>query len=411
MKAGFAPLKESETFIAFFTKFNADTHIDILLCVLVGTVLTMILQSSSATVGIVMVLASQGLLTFEASVALILGDNIGTTITAQLASLGTNINAHRTANAHTLFNAFGVFIIILFFPYFVKLVVWATSSIMFFGPPDFIIDGEKPNIARYIANSHTIFNVVNALLFLMFLPFLVKTATWLTPHKEEEAELDELYQIKYMDSKFVDTPSVAIEQAKLEIIRMGESVQRMYNDAVSCLEKRSIKELSKWRKREDAIDTLQKEVTKFLIKVGQKSILPEESREISSLLRMTNNLERVGDSIENVAELIEELIEHGLHLSEGGLKDYEEISNEVRKFLDLTVSSMRREDISILNKALALEDNVNRMREEMRGNYLIRLQSGVCEVEPGLILVDMLTAFEKMGDYCFNIAQAVAGVR
>ncbi len=210
MKAGFAPLKESETFIAFFTKFNADTHIDILLCVLVGTVLTMILQSSSATVGIVMVLASQGLLTFEASVALILGDNIGTTITAQLASLGTNINAHRTANAHTLFNVFGVFVIILFFPYFVKLVVWATSSIMFFGPPDFIIDGEKPNIARYIANSHTIFNVVNALLFLMFLPFLVKTATWLTPHKEEEAELDELYQIKYMDSKFVDTPSVAI---------------------------------------------------------------------------------------------------------------------------------------------------------------------------------------------------------
>jgi phosphate:Na+ symporter len=282
---------------------------------------------------------------------------------------------------------------------------------MFFGPPDFIIDGEKPNIARYIANSHTMFNVVNALLFLMILPFLVKTATWLTPHKEEEAELDELYQIKYMDSKLVDTPSVAIEQAKLEIIRMGESVQRMYNDAVSCLEKRSIKELSKWRKREDAIDTLQKEVTKFLIKVGQKSILPEESREISSLLRMTNNLERVGDSIENVAELIEELIEHGLHLSEGGLKDYEEISNEVRKFLDLTVSSMRREDISILNKALALEDNVNRMREEMRGNYLIRLQSGVCEVEPGLILVDMLTAFEKIGDYCFNIAQAVAGVR
>ena len=108
MKAGFAPLKESETFIAFFTKFNADTHIDILLCVLVGTVLTMILQSSSATVGIVMVLASQGLLTFEASVALILGDNIGTTITAQLASLGTNINAHRTANAHTLFNVFGL---------------------------------------------------------------------------------------------------------------------------------------------------------------------------------------------------------------------------------------------------------------------------------------------------------------
>ncbi len=411
MKAGFAPLKESEAFISFFTKFNADTHVGILLCVLVGTVLTMILQSSSATVGIVMVLASQGLLTFEASVALILGDNIGTTITAELASVGTNINAHRTARAHTLFNVIGVLNVILFFPFFIKLVTWATSSFLFIGPPDLLINGERPNISRYIANSHTMFNVVNAIFFLLVLPWLVKVAIWLTPHKKEDAAMDELYEIKYMDSVFIDTPTVAIEQAKLEIIRMGESVQLMYDDVVRSLKIRKIKNLSKWRTREDAIDVLQKEVTKFLIKVGQKSIMPDESREISSLLRMTNNFERVGDSIENVAELIEELIEQDLHLSEGGLNDYEEISDEVRKFIDLIVSSMRREDIMIMNKSLALEDNINRMREEMRGNYLVRLHSGVCAVDPGLMLVDMLTAFEKMGDYCFNIAQAVAGVK
>jgi len=411
MKAGFAPLKESETFISFFTKFNADSYIDIMLCVLVGTVLTMILQSSSATVGITMVLATQGLLDFPASAALILGDNIGTTITAELASVGASINAHRTARAHTLFNAIGVLNIILFFPFFIKLVVWLTSSTIAIGPPDIMIEGEKPNIARYIANSHTMFNVVNALFFLMVLPYLVKVATWLTPQKKDETELDELRHVKFMDSRYIDTPSVAIGQAKAEIIRMGESVRMMYDDVIYSLKKRNLKELSKWRKSEDAIDTLQKEITKYLIQVAQKNIMSEESREISSLLRMTNNLERIGDSIENVAELIEELVEQDLHLSEGGLKDYEEISNEARKFIELTMMSMKQEDPDVMNKAQALEDNINRMREEMRGNYLVRLQSGVCAVEPGLILVDMLTAFEKMGDYCYNIAQAVAKIK
>ncbi|MBW1901287.1 MAG: Na/Pi cotransporter family protein [Deltaproteobacteria bacterium] len=411
MKGGFAPLKESETFISFFTKFNADNYLNILLCVLAGTILTMVLQSSSATVGITMVLATQGLLDFPTSVAVILGDNIGTTITAELASVGASINAHRTARAHTLFNVLGVFNIILFFPLFLKLVVWLTSTTLGIGPPDLIVGEEKPDIARHIANSHTLFNVVNALFFLMILPYLVKVAIWLTPHKKGEAELEELHKIKYMDSGFIDTPTVAIEQAKAEIIRMGESVQLMYDDVINSLEPRKLKKLAKWRKREDAIDILQKEITKFLIQVGQKNIMHEESREISSLLRMTNNLERVGDSIENVAELIEELIEQNLTLSEGGMNDYKEISKGVRKFIDFTIDSMKQKDINLMDKALALEADINRMREEMRGNYMVRLHSGVCAVDPGLILIDMLTAFEKMGDYCFNIAQAVAKVK
>jgi phosphate:Na+ symporter len=302
-------------------------------------------------------------------------------------------------------------LIIVFFPFFVKLVILVTSGITGTGSLNMIVDGEKINVARYIANSHTLFNVLNGTLFLFILPYLAKGAIWITPQKKEGAETDELYQIKYLDSGFIDTPAVAIEQAKAEIIRMGEFVQLMYDEVVYSLEPRRLKELAKWKEREDAIDTLQKEITKYLIKVGQKSIMPEESREISSLLRMTNNLERVGDSIENMAELIKELIEYDLHLSEGGLNDYKEISQTVRDFLDFTVSSMKREDIKVLNKALALEDKINYMREEMRGNYLVRLRSGVCAVDPGLILVDMLTAFEKIGDYCFNIAQAVAGVK
>ncbi len=411
MKSGFAPLKEHPTFISLFTRFNADDLVGILLCVMVGSALTMILQSSSATVGITMALASQGLLNFEACVALILGDNIGTTITAELASIGGGINAHRTARAHTLFNVIGVINIIIFFPYFVKLVVWVTHTFMDTGLPDVVVNGEHPNTSRYIANAHTGFNVVNAAIFLLVLPYLVKVATWLTPHKKEEADLDELHKIKYLDSRYIDTPSVAIGQARAEIVRMGEAVQLMYRDVVGSLRERKLSDLSKWKKREALIDTLQREITQFLVDVVRYDISQQESREVASLMRMANNLERAGDGIENIAELIEELIENDMHLSEGGFHDYEKISAVVEEFLNTVVEAIRNEDRGVMPQAQELEDDIDRMREEMRGNYIMRLQSGACVVDPGLIFVDMLTAFEKIGDFCYNVAQAVAGLK
>ena len=411
MKAGFAPLRDDPTFVSLFTRFNADNISGILLCILAGSALTMILQSSSATVGITMALASQGLLTFEACVALILGDNIGTTITAELASIGASINAHRTARAHTLFNVIGVVNIIVFFPLFLKLVVWVTSVFGDIGPPNLMVDGQKPNISRYIANAHTGFNVFNALFFLMFLPYLVRVATWLTPHKKMEETLDEFHHIKFLDSKYIDTPDVALAQARAEIVRMGNAVELMYNDVIHSLRERKLQDLSKWRKREDTIDNLQREIIQFLVQVVQKPISEEESKEVASLMRMANNLERAGDGIENIAELLEELIEQNLYLSEGGVHDYEAISGEVGKFLTLIVNGIRRDDAEIMPHAQKLEDEINLMREDMRGNYIMRLQSGACTVDPGLILVDMLTAFEKIGDFCYNVAQAVVGLK
>ena len=411
MKAGFAPLKQDPIFISFFTKFNTDNLWGILLCVLAGTALTMILQSSSATVGITMALASQGLLNFEASVALILGDNLGTTITAELASVGTSINAHQTARAHTLFNVIGVINIILFFPLFLKLVIWVTSNFVGIGPPDLIIGGERPNIARYIANSHTMFNVVNAMFFLLVLPYLVKVTIWITPHKKATKDLDELQHVKYMDSKFIAVPSVALAQAKAEAIRMGEAALVMYDDVINSLKDRSIKNLSKWKKREDDLDTLQKEITQFLVKVVQTPISPEESKETASLMRMTNNLESNGDEIENIAELVETLIEQNFSFSEKAIHDLDIISNEIRRFLCLVIDAMRNEDKGIMAKSQTIEDRINSMEEEMKAGHIERLQTGVCAIDPGLIFIDMLTAFEKMGDYCYNIAQAIAGIK
>ena len=171
------------------------------------------------------------------------------------------------------------------------------------------------------------------------------------------------------------------------------------------------KELSKWRKREDALDILQKEITRFLVRVMQGPISSEESREVRSQIRVVNNLERIGDATENIAESIEELIEHDLHLSADALKDYEEISNEVWKFLRLLLGAMRHEDKEIMQKAQEIEDKINSMEEVMKGDHLMRLQSGVCTVDSGLIFMNIITAFEKMGGFCYNISQSVAGVK
>ena len=405
MKKGFAPLREDPTFIQFFTAFDANSFGGILLCVMVGTLMTMLVQSSSATVGITIALASEGLLNVPGSVALILGDNIGTTITAQLATIGsTNRDARRTAWVHSMFNVIGAVVVISVFPWFVKLVMYVTSAWMGAGDPYYTVDGIRPSIPRYIANAHTLFNVANSLLFLAVLPWLVRMAYWIVPMGEEAKT-----RITYLDLKFVDVPDVALQRVREEIHRMGHDVQTTYDSVIGCLLSNDMKELRKWEQRERDIDLAQKEIIDYLVQTSQASITGEQSREVSSLMRITNNLERVGDSVENIAQLIEEMFDNDLTLAEDGVKDYLVISAKAREMLDLVVDSIPRQGIDLLEKAKELENDIDFMREEMRASYLSRLRSGVCALDPGLIFTDMLANFEKVGDYCFNIAQALTG--
>lgn len=410
MKMGVAPLKDSQVILDFFTRFQADNIGGILLCVLTGAVATIFLQSSSATVGLTMTLATQGLLSFPGAVALILGENIGTTITAELASIGTDYNSKRTARAHTMFNVLGVSYMVIFFPFFISLVTWVTSTFLGLESADLVIGGEKPNVNRYIANAHTMFNVVNAMVFLALLPLLIKAATALTVSPKTEEDLD-ILKPKYLDKQFLDMPPVALQQARQEMIRMGDIAEGMMILVINSLEERKMKTLGQWRHREDALDILQREIMNYLVMISQREISLEESKEISSLMRMVNNIERIGDSVENIAELIEEMIENDLYLAEDGIKDYKEISGKTVEFYRFLLENMKMGNTNIMDKSRELEEAIDYMREEMRGNYISRLRAGTCTIDPGLIYTDMLNHFEKIGDYCFNVAQAVAGIK
>jgi phosphate:Na+ symporter len=312
--------------------------------------------------------------------------------------------------AHTLFNVFGVIFIILIFPYFVDTVAYLTTNFLGTGHPDLLVGGEKPFISRHVANAHTLFNVINVIIFLFILPYLVQIAIWLTP-RGKKAHLDEVYHIKYLDRRYLDSPEVALVQVRQEIIRMGEEAQTMFDEVIGSLKIRSSKKLGIWKDREDVLDNLQKEITDFLVKVMQQNIIIEESKEISSLMRMTNNIERMGDEIEDIAEALEKVIENKFFFSERAVRDYETITSEERKFLALALEGIKEENREIMPVAIKTVNSINQMIEKARLSHHNRLVDGSCEIERGMVFIDILNAFEKMGGFCYNVAQAIAGVR
>ncbi len=408
MKNGLTPIKGDPAFINFFTSFNAETISGIFLCVATGAILTVLVQSSSATIGLTMALAMQGLLPFSAAMALVLGENIGTTITAQLATIGaTHVNSYRVARAHAMFNIIGVVIMIIIFPFFLDMVE-NISMLMGAGPVAQTVDGDYVNVSRYIANGHSIFNIINAIIFLIFLPWLIKIAIILSPKEEVE---EDMFRLPNFEHRFLDTTIAALAMVRGEVIRMAETANKTLSNTIACLESKNMKSLNKWRRYENHLDDMQKCITSYLIKVYQGDVNPSEAKEISGLMRMTNNIERIGDSVENIALMIEDVIEDKIEFPEYAIVDINNISTQVACFLDLITTSMQAVPNRFMEEAQNMEDNIDFMREEMRQAHIERLREGKCGNAAGLKFSDMLSNFEKMGDYCYNIAEAIAGKR
>jgi phosphate:Na+ symporter len=404
MKHGLSPIKSDPQFIQFFTTFSTDTIGGLLLCVLMGTLLTVAVQSSSATVGLTMALATSGLLSFPTALGLVLGENIGTTVTAQLATIGSNnIEAHRTANAHTIFNVIGVVIIVLIFPWFVELVEVVTLK---FGAGTLSqqVNGEYVNISRYIANAHTIFNVINAGIFLIFLPKLVQLTVFISPRSVKSGGR---YRLPEFDSGFIDSPIGALAKVKGEIISVMEFTLEKLRNLSGCLKIRDDDVLGERQIIEDYLDEAQKIIIRYLTTVYQGDVNESQATEISELMRITNNIERLGDSMENVSKMLERIYENNLELSEKAKQDLVEIAEQVNGFLALIIDELHNKTPDFYQKALAKEDLIDQMRENMRYQHIERLRNGECSVDVGVFFIALVSSYEKMGDYCFNIATGV----
>lgn len=410
MKEAFDPLKGSADFKDFVLLIG-DNH---LLGVLIGTIMTIVVQSSTASIGITLALASNGLLTFESSVAIILGENIGTTITANLAAIGTNLAARRTALAHFLFNFIGVVYMLVLFPVLLQVITALTP-----GDPEFVVQtqqqatsfgaavGDKPFIARHIANAHTLFNIINVIIFLPLVSLLAKLTTYMIRGREEEME----FHLQFIDNRVLNTPPIALGQARAETRRMGQICLEMADETLLFMMDGDEKRLPGLEKKENTVDILQKEITDFLVALSQMSITQETSREISSLMHMVNDLERVGDHCENLWQLGLRKKNQKITFSETANQEIRELGGKAREFLSFVISAFERRDLTIGAKSEYMENGIDEMEASLRNNHITRLNTGECGVLQGLIYIDMLHNFEKIGDHTFNLTKAILGAR
>ena len=404
MKDGLAPIRSEPEFIAFFTKFTTENLGGLLLCVGTGAVLTVIVQSSSATVGLTMALAMQGLLDFPTAMALVLGENIGTTITAQLATIGSkNVNAHRTARAHAVFNVVGVVIILCIFPWFLDIVEqvsrWTGT-----GSVQETVNKEYVNVARYLANGHTLFNTLNALVFLIFLPKLVQLSTFLAPR---EKTTKERYRLPDFDEFFMDSTIGALVKVRGEIEKMAEFTLQSLEKTSECLNARDDDKLAERDIIEEHIDAMQKAIIKYLTSIYQGEINEQEALEISELMRITNNIERIGDGVENVFKIIERIYDMDISMSKEALNDLHTISGEVLKFFRLVINELHEKTDDFLAKAKVQENIIDQIREKLRLQHIERLRHDKCSVDAGVLFITLISTYEKMGDYCFNISRGL----
>ena len=406
MKSGAGFFKESEMIVDFFTRFDATTRGGAFLCVIVGALCTMVVQSSTVTVGLTMALATQGLLTLPGAMALVLGDNIGTTITAELAAFKTDLAARRTARTNSISNIVGAAYMLVLFPFYVDLVTWFTQATSGLGPAELMVNGAKPNIARYVANAHTIYNVVNATVCIISLPLLVRLGIALTPKGRDETRGEaDLKNPLYLDERSLVSPTVALSQTRKEIVHMAEISQQMAADVFPAFISRKKQAMGRYEIKEEALDSLQRDIHKFLVRLYGDHNSPDEQAVITAQMNLVNNIERLGDTTNNIAQLIIYAMDNKVYLSDDALEDYRNISATALEFHELVTTAMRENRTDILPKAQELENRLDEMRETMRDNHLSRLREGVCNVDQGLIFTDLLNYFERLGDYLLKASR------
>ncbi len=392
MKDGFEPFRQSEHIKHIFISFGDNP----ILGIMGGMVVAMIIQSSSATIAIVQVMAFNGLISFPAAITLMLGGDIGTTITAQLASVGTSIDAKRAAMAHTLFNVIGVAYIVVFV--YNGLFVRAIET---------IFPGEITplNIMFYIAVANTLFKAVNALLFMPFLGYLEKAVIFLVPKKKGVIDVGPQYLDKYL----LDTPPIAVEQARKEAVRMLNIAGRSVAAAMRAFFEDDLTAAKPVEVFEQAVDNLQSAITQYLITLSQRDLSQEVSEELPVLIHSVNDIERIGDHAENIIELMERKVETKLPFSDDAIRELKLMWNELSGMIMETEDSLMKNDPVLAKRVMDREASINSYQDRLKKAHVDRLNACQCNVLSGVVFMDLVDNMEKIGDHLTNIAQGVMG--
>ena len=389
MSDAVSSLKDNESFTRILTVFSNP-----ILGVLAGTLLTVIVQSSSASIGILQALSTTGAISFSMAIPIILGQNIGTCVTAMISSLGANKNGKRAAFVHLYFNVFGV-IIWLSLYYLIAWLLGVCGVFNVFGA------AEAASINMWgIAIVHTVFKILNVITFAPFTKFLEKLAC-LTVRGDDKAG-DEYTNM--LDERLLDTPTVAIERSRAVAAKMASLTAEALKDSVSLLDSYDKKAAEKVREAEERSDIYEDALASYLVKLSSRSMDEADSREVTMLLHMVSDLERIGDHAVNIVEAAEEMQDGDVRFSEAAKEQLSYLYRAVCEIVSITERAFCESDVETALLVEPLEQVVDDLRDEIRRRHVSRLQKSECTLEHGFLLSEILTNLERVADHCSNIA-------
>ena len=392
MSGAMMPLRESEAFVSLMTKFSNPV-----LGILAGAVFTAVIQSSSASVGILQALAGSGLIGLSNAVYVLFGQNIGTCITAILAAIGTSRNAKRTTVIHLMFNLIGTAIFTV-----VCIATPLTALVESFTPG---------NVSSQIANMHTLFNIVTTLLLLPFGNYLAKAAVRILPEKQDEqADVMHMEFIRPMETKRdtqIGLSAIAVTSIKKELHRMIDMAKENVEASFTAVKAGTTADLETIQEREEYIDYLNKEISKYISKVLVNESNPRDSQYISALFKVCGNVERIGDHAMNICGYTRMIEKQGITFSKEVRIEIDEMKEVCKKALDYLgeIHHDQQEDNQDMKAIEKFEQQIDDMTDDYRKKQLIRMQNGTCSEEGCIIYSEMLTDFERIGDHILNIGQ------
>jgi len=410
LKESVPDIKSNPEVLEFLKNYTDLGFLSFIIFVLVGSVLTVIVQSSSAAMAITVTMAAFGWIGFETAAAIVLGENIGTTVTAYLASLGTNVNARRTARAHFLFNIFGVIWMAIIFRHFTQFILniapWDPLQIK-------VIDGKEimVNLPLNLSLFHTVFNIINTLIFLPFVKPFAKIVERMV--KPKESDLSKEYKLQYIGTGLQDTAQMNIQTARAELDKMVELIDNMFNTFLHVFhnpDKKLGSTVERVKEMEDLSDQMQIEITKYLAECSKEELSEHNVMNVSAMMRIVNELENIGDSCFKLMVLTERKYLSNIQLHKKATEEFDDFTALLSESMGLYKQKMNAHlETQVLELAFKLETKMNNLRDNLKKAAQHRLQDG-SDVNAELMYLDILKHFEHIGDNSLNIAQALRQV-
>ena len=406
MKNSVPNLETNPEVLSFIQSWGGHGVWSVLLFILVGTTLTLVLQSSSATVALTLVFLNMGWIQFDMAAAMVLGENIGTTITANIAAAVGNTNAKRAALAHTVFNVFGVIWAVCFFRYFLTLIQWLVGIVG--------LGGSAQTPLYSISMLHTVFNLINTGILIWFIPVIEKIVKTAIKDKSS-GEIPE--KLVYINAGLISAPELALTEASKEVVHFGKVMQRDLEYIRSAVEASDSEEkFQPWRdklvKYEEISDRIEYEVVNFLNKLNREGLSDNSSLLIKALYRIVGEMESLGDSGEAISRLITRAIDHGQKLSDEHKKHVYDMIVLVGRAYEATIYNLEHSTtITNIDNAVEAEVHINRMRDKLRDVELKAVENNGEAYFESVYYLDLVEGLEKMGDFIINISQAVMGLR